>query len=299
MRLACRFALPIVPKAPPKDRFAMPVPTILSFQSRVAAGHVGGAAASPVLQMLGCEVIEVPTVILSAHPGHGRPGGGALPAALLAGIIDGLERVGRLDGIDGVIVGYLGTVENGVVAAATIERVRARNPKTCVLVDPVIGDRDGGRYVADGILECFRDRLIPLADIVKPNHFELEALTGRPIASLDEAAAALEALKVPLPLVTSLEWGGDLATLALIGGRRLLALTKPVARPPHGLGDTLGAVLMAHLARGLAPEAALARAIGAVEALIGASLALGLDELPLVAAAPLVTHGPPHPLVLC
>lgn len=299
MRLACRFALPIVPKAPPKDRFAMPVPTILSFQSRVAAGHVGSAAASPVLQMLGCEVIEVPTVILSAHPGHGRPGGGALPAALLAGIVDGLERVGRLDGIDGVIVGYLGTVENGALAAGTIERVRARNPKTCVLVDPVIGDRDGGRYVADGILECFRDRLIPLADIVKPNHFELEALTGRPIASLDEAAAALEALKVPLPLVTSLEWGGDLATLALIGGRRLLALTKPVARPPHGLGDTLGAVLMAHLARGLAPEAALARAIGAVEALIGASLALGLDELPLVAAAPLVTHGPPHPLVLC
>lgn len=275
------------------------VPTVLSFQSRVAAGHVGSSAASPVLQMLGCAVIEVPTVLLSAHPGHGRPGGGALPATFLAGIVDGLERVGRLDGIDGVIVGYLGTVENGAIAAETVVRVRARNPHVRVMVDPVTGDRDGGRYVADGILECFRDRLIPLADIVKPNHFELEALTGRSIATIEEAAAALEALNVPFPLVTSLEWGGDLATLALIGGRRRLALTKPVARPPHGLGDTLAAVLMAHLVRGLAPEAALARAIGAVEALIGASRALGLDELPLVAAAPLVAHAPPRPLVLC
>ncbi|MCF4165761.1 pyridoxal kinase [Zavarzinia compransoris] len=275
----------------------MSAPTILSIQSRVAHGHVGNAAAAFVLQVLGCEVIELPTVLLSAHPGHGRPGGGAIPPALLADMLDGLDRIGVLSSIDGVIVGYLGTTETGSVAADAIERVKHANPAARILIDPVIGDRDGGRYVADGIAEIFRDRLIPLADVVKPNHFELEVLAGRPIATVAAALDALAALGVPLSVVTSLELAdGMIGTLALIEGKSRLQAARAVADPPHGLGDSLGAALMAHLVAGLTPEAALARAVGMVEAMIGAAIALGRDELPLIEAASLIAHAPPRPL---
>lgn len=275
----------------------MPAPTILSMQSRVAHGHVGNAAAAFVLQVLGCEVIELPTVLLSAHPGHGRPGGGAVSPALLADMLDGLDRIGMLSSVDGVIIGYLGTVATGSVAIDAIDRVKRANPAARILIDPVIGDRDGGRYVADGIAEVFRDRLIPLADVVKPNHFELEILAGRPIATLHEAVEALAALGAPLSIVTSLELpDGMLGTLALVGGRPRLQVARAVTDPPHGLGDSLGAALMAHLVAGLPPEAALARAIGMVEALIGAALSLGRDELPLIEAASLIAGAPQRPL---
>lgn len=276
----------------------MSAPTVLSIQSRVAHGHVGNAAAAFVLQVLGCEVVELPTVLLSAHPGHGRPGGGAVPAEMLAAMLDGLERIGVLARIDAIIVGYLGTVANGMVALDAVTRVRIANPNALVVVDPVIGDRDGGRYVADGIAELFRDRLIPVADVVKANHFELETLTGRPVRTIDDAVKALSALGVALPVVTSLELAeGMLGTLALIEGRPHLHTARAVAEPPHGLGDSLGAALTAHLVAGLAPAAALARAIGMVEALIGAALALRRNELPLIEAASLITGAPPRPLM--
>ncbi len=272
----------------------MTAPLVLSIQSRVAFGHVGNSAAAFLLQRSGFEVVELPTVLLSAHPGHGRPGGGAISAEVLASMLDGLDRIGVLERVAGVIVGYLGTPANGAVAAEAIRRVKAVHPAAPVLVDPVIGDRDGGAYVADGILECFRDRLIPLADIVKPNHFELEALAGRPLPSTAEALAALDALGPGLAVVTSFEAGdGLLTTLLRMGGRTQVARTWPVAEPPHGLGDSLGALLMAGLLSGLAPAAALGRALGVVEALIAEAARLGLDELPLIEAQHLIESAPP------
>lgn len=275
----------------------MPAPIILSLQSRVALGHVGNSAAAFVLQRLGCEVLELPTVLLSAHPGHGRPGGGAVPATLLAGMLDGLERIGALERVAGVIIGYLGSADNGEVAADAIARVRAANPRALVLVDPVIGDRDGGQYVSADVADCFR-RLIPLADIVKPNHFELEMLAGRPLATLAEAVEALQDLGAALPLVTSFEVAGDrLATLALIEGQPRLALTAMVQNPPHGLGDTLGAALMGHLVTGIPAEAALARALGLVDTLIRMAADWGRNELPLVEAQALIGQAYPLPVI--
>lgn len=275
----------------------MSAPLVLSFQSRVAHGHVGNSAAAFVLQCLGCEVVEVPTVLLSAHPGYGPPGGGALPHELLRGVIDGLERIGTLARLDAVIIGFLGTLEAGDLAADLIRRVRAANPAALIVVDPVIGDRDGGRYVRDGIAECFRDRLIPLADLVKPNHFELDTLAGRPIADLPGAVAALRALGRPLAVTTSLALpGGDLGTLLLSGDDVFLARTRPLTEPPHGLGDSVAAALTAHLLAGEAPEIALGRAIGMVEALIQAAESLGRAELPLVEAASLIVQAPPKRL---
>lgn len=270
----------------------MSAPLVLSIQSRVAYGHVGNSAAAFVLQRLGCAVVELPTTLLSAHPGHGRPGGGPVDPALLADLLGGLERIGVLRRIAAVLVGYLGRAETGILAAQTIATLKAARPDLRVLIDPVMGDRAGGCYVDAAVVGVFRAQLMPLADIATPNHFEAELLAAR---ALPEAVAALEAigrLGPDTPVITSFEAApGRLATIIRSAGTAFGAARAALPNPPHGLGDSLAAALLAHHLHGLDPVAALARAVGSVEALIEAST--GCDELALVAHQDLLVDAPP------
>src|SRR5689334_13937633 len=183
------------------------VPAVLSVQSRVAYGHVGNAASVFPLQRLGIEAWALDTVAFSNHTGHGRWRGSAIAAAQIAELFEGIAALGVLPRIDAVLSGYLGDAATGPVLLDIVERVRAANPRALFCVDPVIGDTDTGSYVTPGIAEFFRDRALALADIVTPNLFELEYLSGRRIASLAEASEAAEVLRVRGPdivLLTSL-----------------------------------------------------------------------------------------------
>src|SRR5216684_2402664 len=111
-----------------------------------------------------------------------------------------------------VAYGHVGNAATGPVLMDIVDAVRAANPRALFCCDPVIGDVDTGSYVTEGIAEFFRDRALALADIVTPNRFELEYLTGRSIASLaeaGEAAAALRGLGPGIVLVTSLECAAE------------------------------------------------------------------------------------------
>src|SRR2546423_4864776 len=183
------------------------MPTVLSVQSRVAYGHVGSAAAVFPLQRLGIEAWALDTVAFSNHTGHGRWRGSVVPAVVSAELFEGIAALGVLPQIDAVLSGYLGDATTGPVLLDIVERVRAANPRALFCVDPVIGDVDTGSYVTEGIAEFFRDRALAMADIVTPNHFELEYLTGggiRTLAEAGRAAAALHALGPRIVLVTSL-----------------------------------------------------------------------------------------------
>src|SRR5438046_5985899 len=175
------------------------MPTVLSVQSRVAYGHVGNAASVFPLQRRGIEAWALDTVAFSNHTGHGRWRGSIVAAAEIASLFEGIADLGILPRIDAVLSGYLGDAATGPVLLKIVERVRGANPEALFCVDPVIGDVETGSYVTEGIAEFFRDRAIQLADIVTPNHFELEYLTGRRVASLAEAANAAAALRARGP----------------------------------------------------------------------------------------------------
>src|SRR5229473_1727971 len=184
------------------------MPTVLSVQSRVAYGHVGNAASVFPLQRLGIEAWALDTVAFSNHTGHGKWRGSVVPAAQIAALFEGIAALDALPRIDAVLSGYLGDAATGPVLLDIVGRVRAANPQALFCVDPVIGDVDTGSYVTEGIAEFFRDRALALADIVTPNRFELEYLTGGSIASLAEAASAAAKLRARGPgivLVTSLD----------------------------------------------------------------------------------------------
>jgi pyridoxine kinase len=200
----------------------------------------------------------------------------------------GVAALGVLPQIDAVLSGYLGDAVTGPVLLDIVEQVRAANPKALFCCDPVIGDVDTGSYVTDGIAEFFRDTALKIADIITPNHFELEYLTGRTVASLAEAgiaAAALRALGPKIVLVTSIELEGDRIAMLAAGPDGLWAAETP--RLPimlNGCGDVTAALFLGRLLRGEALPDALVLTAASMYGIIEATMRLGRSELALVAA---------------
>ena len=266
-------------------------PAILSIQSEVVAGHVGNGAARPALQRLGFEVWALPTIVLSNHPGHGAFRGRASDPALLADLLSGLDEGGWLRHCAGVLTGYMATEGAGAVAADSIARVRAASPRAIVAVDPVMGDFPKGLYVRPELVEVFRDRLVPAADVATPNRFELELLAGREARDLAGAVAAAGAVRAMGPrivLCTSLERPdrpeGRHETLAVGPDGAWVASVPALAGVPNGAGDLLSALFLAALARGADLPAALGRAVAGTWRVLSESVARGADELALIPA---------------
>ena len=282
----------------------MPVaPTILSISSQVVFGHVGNAAIVPALQALGCEVLAMPTVLLAHHPGHGPPKGRGTPAEELAALLEGLDQVGALAGASAMLSGYLGRADNAAVAAEAISRLRQHHAGALYLCDPVIGD-DGRVYVGEGVEDAIRTRLLPLADVLTPNHFELERLSGRRVATLAQAVAAARGLLRLGPrtvVVTSLQHEqlppDRISTLAVTAQEVWMVSTARLQRVPRGSGDLFAALLLGRLLQGSPLAQALALAASAVHEVLAASS--GLPEMCLVAQrASLLTPPPLEVLAL-
>ncbi len=270
------------------------MPKILSIQSWVATGHVGNAAALLPLQLLGAEVAAIHTVQFSNHPGHGPFTGRAAPAAEIAALVAGLQAHGTLAQTDGILSGYLGQPEVGDEILNAVALVRATNPAALYCCDPVIGD-DGRAYVRPGVAAFLAARALPQADILTPNQFELDALSGLPSGSWAQAKAAAAALRgrlrpagPRLVLVTSLhtaETPADALDMLLAtdaGSYSLRAGRLPTAF--SGAGDTLAALLLFHILAGLPPARAAERAASSLAGLLRRTYLAGSAELLTVAA---------------
>lgn len=264
------------------------MPSVLSVQSRVAYGHVGNSAAVFALQRLGIDAWALDTVAFSNHTGYGKWRGSAMEAVAVAELFEGVAALGVLPRLDAVLSGYLGAAATGPLLLDIVARVKEANPRAVFCCDPVIGDDDTGTYVTGGIAEFFRDRAFSAIDIVTPNRFELEYLSGRPVATLADAAAAALALRARGPrivLATSLSPAPERVAMLAAGPDGVWAVETP--RLPvmlNGCGDVAAAVFLAHLLRGIGPPDALAATASSLFALIETTVRLGRRELALVAA---------------
>ncbi len=264
------------------------MPRVLALSSHVAYGSVGLAAIVPALQALGHEVVALPTIVLSNHPGHDYYSGAEIAPATLTQILDSLEANGWLADVDAVLTGYLPSEAHVGVARQAYERVREANPASLLACDPVLGDEPGGLYIDAAAAAAVAEHLLAICDLATPNAFELSWLSGEPARTLDEAVVAARVLGVPTVLATSIPASElRLATL-LVGEKTAQACFVPRRdAAPHGTGDLLTALYLGHALNGEAPRACLARAVAAVEASI--ALSAGRDELSLAAAAPIWT----------
>lgn len=266
---------------------------ILSIQSHVCFGTVGNRAAGFLLQRLGFEVWAVNSVQFSNHTGYGSWSGETTSPETVAQLIEGILARSTAGSCQAVLSGYLGTAPLGETILDAVARLQGESSDVLYCCDPVMGDHGRGLFVQPDIPAFLAERALPVANLLTPNLFELELLSGRTIRTLQEAVAAardLIARGPSLVLVTSLRHQTSetdeiemLAVTADIAWRvatPLLALRPP----PGGLGDATTALFLAHYLKSADPRHALEACSAAVYEIVLATTARGDRELALVEA---------------
>jgi pyridoxine kinase len=264
---------------------------LLSIQSHVAYGHVGNSAAVFPLQRMGVEVWPIHTVQFSNHTGYGNWEGPVFDAGLIREVIGGIEQRGVLGECDGVLSGYMGGADVGAAILDVVATVKRANPSARYACDPVIGDAGRGIFVARGIPEFMKERAVPAADIITPNQFELDYLTGCESRTLTDVLAAVKVVHGLGPraiLVTSLhtedtpEETIDLLASDATGRFRLRTPKLPLV--VNGAGDAIAALFFADYLRSGKIDEALSRAGSAIFGVLTKTAQAGAGEIQLVAA---------------
>jgi pyridoxine kinase len=264
---------------------------LLSIQSHVAYGHVGNSAAVFPLQRLGHEVWPIHTVQFSNHTGYGAWRGAVFEADTIGEVVRGIAERGVLGTCDGVLSGYMGSAEIGAAILDAVAQVRQANPRAQYCCDPVIGDVGRGVFVRPGIPDFMRERAVPAADVVTPNHFELDRLVGRATNTIADVLAAVDLVHACGPrvvLVTSLhaqetpEDAVDVVVCDATGRFRVRTPRLPLA--VNGAGDAIAALFFGHLLqRGSAAEA-MSLAVSSAFGVLRRTFEAGAQEILLVAA---------------
>ena len=259
----------------------------LILSSHVASSRVGGSAQVLALAQFKIDPILAPTVLYGRHPGWGEPGGAPVPIEVFEGLLEGVGASGALARTDLVITGYFASADQVLVAARAIDLVRAAPRlngarKALIVVDPIMGDAGVGLYVPAEVADAVAAELLPRADLVAPNVWELERLTG--LSARDPLAAVQAARRLGRPtLVSSVERGPDIGVVYADSSEAWLAVHVRAPAAPRGSGDLLTALFAAALLEGQAPAYALSRAVGGVAETIFAAAASEATDLPVAA----------------
>ncbi len=271
--------------------------TIVSIQSSVAYGHVGNSAAVFPLQRLGVEVWPIHTVHFSNHTGYGQWRGPLLAADDVQEVVTGVEERGALAEVDAVLSGYQGGEDIGAVILDAVARVKAANPRAIYACDPVMGNAVSGCFVHPAIPVLLREQVVPRADLITPNQFELGFLTGTEPESLDEVLRSVEAARAMGPatvLVTSVLRPGapedTIEMLAVHGDGAWIVRTPRLPLKANGSGDVTAALFTAHLLDTGDAGTALARTVSSVFDLLSRTLESGRRELQLVQSQDVIAH---------
>ncbi|MCW2287679.1 pyridoxal kinase [Leucobacter luti] len=264
---------------------------ILSIQSAVAYGHVGNSAAVFPLQRLGVDVMPVYTVCFSNHTGYGAWRGPLLSGDDVREVVMGIEERGGLAGVDAVLSGYQGSDSIGDAILDAVARVKQHSPDAIYACDPVLGNAKSGCHVAPEVQNLIRDRVVPAADLITPNQFELGFITGTTPDTLESTLASVDAARALGPstvLVTSVERPeapeGTIEMLAVTPEGAWIVQTPHLPLKANGSGDVTAALFTAHLRSTGSAADALASTAASVFELLERTLASGERELQLVAA---------------
>lgn len=266
--------------------------TVLSIQSHVANATVGNAVAVFAMQRLGVRVIAVPTTQFGRRPDKGLPGGGPIPAEVLQSLLDAVLADADVSAISAVLTGYLANPDQAAVAADAVRRVKAANPRAQYVCDPVMGDTTRGLYVRAETAAAITGTLAPMADLITPNRFELEVLSGgtRPT---DLSGLYADAMRWGKPAAVTSVFGDDPARDGVLYTAPTGAWLLETPRLPHpakGAGDLFAALFTARRAIGQSLVVALEAAVGAVHDVIVRTLVEGGDALAVVEAQDKLEH---------
>ncbi|KAM4561693.1 pyridoxal kinase-like [Fundulus diaphanus] len=206
---------------------------ILSIQSHVVRGYVGNKSATFPLQVLGFEVDSINSVQFSNHTGYAQWKGQVLTAEELNELYEGI-KLNKVNRYDYILTGYCKDKSFLEVEVSIIQELKKATPSLVYVCDPVMGDH-GALYVPENLLPVYKNKVVPLADILTPNQFEAELLTGRKIKTEDDAVEVMDLLH---------EMGPDTVVLTSTdlpskhGDQFLVALGSQKTRNPDGTSSS-------------------------------------------------------------
>ncbi len=262
-------------------------PAIIVISSHVVRGTVGNRAAAFALEVLGYPVWIVPTITLPWHPGHNQAAGHGSrivpePEAFNT-LINDLINAPWLGEVGAVLSGYLGNSQQVAPVARLVDAVKTVNSEALYTLDPVIGDGEQ-LYVPESQAAAIRNHLLPKADLVTPNPFELAWLAGSPpLTNNEELLHAAGLLGVPITVATSAfaMMQGHTGNLLVNGDKTLLAEHPYMPGPPNGLGDLTAALMLGNLLKTGNAAKALEKTSASVFETMAAAARTGADELTL------------------
>lgn len=270
---------------------------VLSIQSAVAYGHVGNSAAVFPLQRIGVEVLPVYTVNFSNHTGYGAWRGPLIAPDDVAAVIQGIEDRGVFPEIDVILSGYQGGEGIADVIIDAVARVKKANPDAVYACDPVMGNAKSGCFVAPAIPVLLRERVVPVADILTPNQFELGFLTDTEPGSIDSTLESADMLRARGPrtvLITSVERPDrepDTIEMMVVDDAGAWIVQTPlIPMKANGSGDVTAALFTAHYRRTGDAADALARTASSVFDLLSNTYESGSRELRLIESQEAYAH---------
>lgn len=265
-------------------RAAQARPLVVSIQSQVAVGHVGNSAAAGPMRAAGVDVVEVPTTLLSNHPHYSTMRGRVLEADFVADLLRGIEERDVPRRATAILSGFMGRAETAEAVAAFVTRAKAAKPDLVYACDPVMGDADIGFFAPEPLQRAFAARLVPLADVIFPNAFELAALCGGQINGPEDVTRARAALGVEAVVATSVPIAGRPDRIGTVVATGTGTETRDHPRlpvRPAGTGDLFAGLTVAGLALGAALPEAVATASARVQAVLEATPEDPWAEMPI------------------
>lgn len=230
---------------------------VVSVQSQVVYGRVGNNVAVPTLEALGLSVASVPTVLFSNTPHYPSMHGGPIPIEWFEGYLQDLAARGALRSLRALLVGYLGDPTQALTLLRWAHNLSRAGMNPRIVIDPVLGDHDHGIYVDDRLVQTYSRDLLPMADGLTPNGFELEQLSGLPVHDVEsviKAARSLLSAKTQWIAVTSAApdtWVPGEMKVILVTHTDTEVITHPrIDAAPKGTGDLFCASLTGHWLNG-------------------------------------------------
>jgi pyridoxine kinase len=160
-----------------------------------------------------------------------------------------------------------------------------------------MGDEGRGLFVRPEIPEIIKHRVLPQADIITPNQFELELLTELSAKTLREVLEAAHIVRAHIHpggprivVVTSmLREGapeGTIETLAVADKGAWLVRTPriPLEPPRNGTGDAIAALFLGHYLKTGNVALSLENAVSAMYNLLLLTHEMNTREIQLIAA---------------
>lgn len=274
------------------------IPKVLSIQSHVAYGYAGNKAAVFPMQRLGIEVSPIYTVQLSNHTQYDFFKGSFFSAEDIQNVIDGMISNGFLEKQDAILSGYIGNVDIAKVIANTVTLLKEKKQASLYCCDPVFGDKydedeTGHIFASNDHPKIFLKHLLPLADIVTPNLFELSVLSDTTINSYNDIIKACQKLisktknKEQIIITTSVSFDKNKTGIAIYQNDNFsyIESAKYMVQPKvSGSGDITAAMFLSYLLKGKTLDEALNLVTKCLDGIFRVTHELNTDELALIQA---------------